>query len=580
MIRVTFADTASRDAFADRFKLAHKVDDTKLDIDWHLLQFAKLDDKALDYHEVAVLQSGPSAATEKEFIVKGNPATFDNFCTDILADLGNGFYHVTSNDALNLADNVDSIEHTSGSMKLMGTLAGMSSVDTALDPTGAEAQWARIRVASRYRPLLEEFSTHEMIYKSKPELFIIDSGINFSHPEFDYPEFESEDFYSIYPGDFADDVGHGTAVASMACGKNLGVANHLKVFNIKVGNATGTGSLLQIGQAIDAIVARASADPTKTRIVNMSWGTARSAWLDAKVQGLLDLGITVVCAAGNDGIDVADISPAGMADVITVASMDQYDIPSGFNNISPSDANITTGSGLSLDIFAPGEHVVLAKYTGGYARDSGTSFSAPLVAGVATEIGALFDTFVSFATMKEQILNTATENALLFEDNTFSENQNKIVYLFTSDPNANYKLNNMTMYLGVHADEEPIIADLNSAIDVATHNSLFADDPVTWSIEWDDPALEAAYASCLTLNPATGLLSIAKPAATLPPETKLKMVEFKAKAASSRMVLSSTTLFFFDCNPDYEETKESDITLALTETNSISFYAYWSQFIK
>jgi hypothetical protein len=581
MIRVTFADTASRDAFANRFKLTTKVDSTGLDIAWHLLQFAKLDPAATDYQEVAVLQGGLGAASEKEFIIKGNPAVFDNYVTDIIADLGNGFYHVSTNDVVNLLDNVDSIEHTSGPMKLMGSLEGMTGTETTIDPTSPDGQWARIRVASRYRPLLESYSTHEMIYKSKPELYIMDTGIDFSHPEFDYPGFEGVDFYTCYPGTYADDVGHGTAVASMAVGKNVGIANNCKVFNVKMGSASGSASLLQVGHAIDAIVAAASADPNKTRIVNMSWGTARSAYLDAKVQGLIEMGITVVCAAGNDGIDVADISPAGIVAVITVAAMDKYDIPCGFNNISPSDAGITTGAGQALDLFAPGSEVVVARYNNnGYMLESGTSFSAPLVAGVAAEIGALYENMVPFEQMKNTIINTATENALLFEDSTFSENQNKIVYLFTSDPNASYKINNMTMYLGVPSKTEPMIADLNSAIDVSTMKDMFPMDAVVWSIVWSDPELEATYAPFFSLDSATGLLNISSPTNPLPPETKLKMVEFTAKASTSRANMTSPTLFFFHANPDYAETLESDITLALTETNSISFYAFWSQYIK
>ena len=170
MIRVTFADTASRDAFADRFKLASKVDEVQLDIGWHLLQFAKVDAKALSYDEVAVLQSSPSAATEKEFIVKGNPSTFGAHAT-VVADLGNGFYHVKSANGLTLGDHVDSIEITGVPMTLLGNASNLTAVNgtsTTVDPTSADGQWARIRVASRYRPLLESFSTHEAVYHSKP----------------------------------------------------------------------------------------------------------------------------------------------------------------------------------------------------------------------------------------------------------------------------------------------------------------------------------------------------------------------------------------------------------------------------
>lgn len=589
MIRVTFADAASRDAFADRFKLTSKVDEVQLDIGWHLLQFAKVDAKALSYDEVAVLQSGPSAATEKEFIVKGNPATFGAHAT-VVADLGNGFYHVTSSDGLTLGDHVDSIEITGVPMTLLGNTSNLTTLnaeDTTIDPTSPDGQWARIRVASRYRPLVESFSTHEAVYHSKPELYIFDTGVNVTHPEFQYPAFEYEDFWTIEDGVYGDTKGHGTAVATMALGMNLGVANNCKLMIVKIANNTTQASILQLGQAIDAVVARASSDPTKTRIVNMSWGVARSAYLDAKIQGLIDMGITVVCAAGNDGIDVENISPAGMVDVMTIAAIDKYDIPAGFNNISPSDAGVTTGHGQALDLFAPGENVMIG--VGGaanaapphYKISSGTSFSAPLVAGVAAEIGAMSHTMVPFTQMKQTIMDTATKDALLFEDSRFSENQNNLLYLFTSDPNANYKLNDMTMYLGVHPESgDPIVADMNSALDSSTFKKVFPDDVLSWSIVWDDAALEATYSQFVTIDSVTGVVTIAKPTTQLPAETKLKMVEFKVKTSSSRITLESPTLFFFDVNPAYAETQAQDITLALTETNSISFYATWYGIIK
>jgi subtilisin family serine protease len=585
MIRVTFTDAASRDAFADRFKLTSKVDDVQLDIGWHLLQFAKVDVKATDYQEVAVLQSGPGAATEKEFIVKGDPANFGSHVTATVADLGNNFYHVKATDGLTLGDHVDSIEITGVPMTLMegnvSNLTAVNGTDATLDPTSAEAQWPRIRVASRYRPLVESFSTHEMTYHSKPELYIMDTGVNVIHPEFQYSSFEYENFWTIEPGVYGDDVGHGTGVASMACGQNLGIANNSKLMIVKIATQTTQASILQLGQAIDAIVARASSDPTKTRIVNMSWGVARSAYLDAKVEGLLDMGITVICAAGNDGIDVADISPAGIASVITVAAFDKYDIPAGFNNISPSDAGLTTGFGQSLDLFAPGQDVMVAVGGSHYKITSGTSFSAPMVAGVAAEIGALSADMIPFAQMKSTIMDTSTKDALLFEDTTFSENQNNIVYIFTSDPNTNYKVNNMTMYLGVHTDNgEPILGDINSSLTTETLYRVIPNDPLAYSIQWDDPTLESDYSQFVTVNPVTGLFAIAKPTTPLPAETKLKMVEFKIVGTNSVAKLVSPTLFFFHLNPSYSETQESDVTLALTDTNSISFFASWGLSIK
>lgn len=575
MLRVTFKDTASRDAFADRFQITEKVGENQLDMNWHFLQFAKVDDSCTDYDDL-------ESNAEHEFIVKGDPAKFEKIAT-VLADLGKGFYHVKTTEGTLLGDFVDSIEHSAEGM----TFLALSNPDefnvssTALDPLSKEGQWPRVRVASRYRPLLDSFNTHEMVYQSKPELFIMDTGINANHPEFTYDGLEIVNFYSlpVYNGSFEDDLGHGTAVASMAVGKNLGVCSHAKLMVVKVGGKDHSATLVEIGQAIDAIVAHASANPLVTRVVNMSWGIARSAWLDSKVQSLIDMGVTVVCAAGNQGISVEDISPAGLDTVITVGSIDKYDIPSGFNNISPSDSGLTTGHGLSLDIFAPGEGIMVPSGSA-YGLGSGTSFSAPLVAGVATVIASLHKSVVPYDQLKLKVLDTATENALLFEDDRFSENQNKLVYLITSDPNTNYKSNEMTMYLGIHEDNQPIVADLNSVLNVDQLTKMFADDTVSYSIEWLNPETKAAYEPFMSLNSVTGLLTIAEPTVVLPEETKLKMIDFIAVAKTSRTIIKSPVIFYFQTNPLYKDTLQSDITLALSDTNSITFYAAWGIVIK
>jgi len=577
---VTFVDEASRDAFADRFKITAKVDSTQLDIDWHYLQFAKMDDKALDYSEVAVLQSGAGAAQEREFIVKGNPSTFGSHAT-VVQDLGKGFYLVKSTDGLTLGDHVDSIEHNGSPVKFMAASKPneVHGVPTTLTEG---SDWARIRIASRYRPLLSSFSKHDVNYKSKPELIIMDSGIDFTHAEFD--GLETENFYTLpqFNGSFADDVGHGTAVASLACGKNLGVASNVKLVNCKVGGANYTAKLIDLGLAIDAIVARVSADLTITRVINMSWGIPRSSWLDDKIQGLIDMGITVVCAAGNDGISVEDISPAGMDSVITVGSIDKYDIPSGFNNISPSDAGVTTGTGLSLDIFAPGEHVTVADSSGSgnYMMVSGTSMAAPIIAGIAAELASLQTSMVPFSTIKQQVVDTATKDALLFEDDRFSGNQNRLAYLITCDPSVDIKDEGKSLYLGYNQDEKPLIVGLSSAItlDIKT---IYPDEQVTWSLVWDDAVLQSKYASFLSLDSVTGMLTLNRPDVALPEDTKLEIVTFKAKVTCDKLSATSANIFFFHVNPSYRETlQQSDVTLALTDTNSISFYTAWFFSIK
>jgi hypothetical protein len=575
-IRVNFSGTEHRDAFADRFKLDIPAGVDHLDVPWHLLNHVKNDPNASDF-------SALDTATEHEFIVKGDLNTISLHAT-VKQDLGMGFYLVSTTDGTTLSKNVETIDINSQPMNFLdvSNITSMNGTPSSLDPLSSEGQWARIRVASRYRPLQTSFSVHEVNYKSTPEFYVMDTGINFNHVEFDNPDLVKVNFYAlpVFNGDFSDDVGHGTSVTSMAVGKNIGVASKAKVMNVKIGSSTHNATLIEVGMAIDAILTEISANPNVSRVINMSWGIPRSGWLDAKVQSLLDAGATVICAAGNSGISVEDISPAGMDNVITVGAIDRYDIPAGFNNISPSDSGLVTSAGLSLDIFAPGDEVLVAKgiTNNEYFVASGTSFACPLVAGVALEVCALNETPCFYDFIKKTIIDTATEHALLFEDDKFSENQNRLVYLYTSDPLAMYKNSDMVSYLGIHTSDptSTIIADLNSALDIAHFKTIYPDDTVVYSIEWVDPAQEPVYGSFLAVDPVTGVVTISKPTVALPEETKLVMVKFTGVATTSRVKIKTNTLFFFYNNPAYQDTLESDITLALTDINSISFFASWA----
>jgi len=582
MIRLKFNSTEARDSFAERFKLESKVDTIELDIDWHLLQFAKVDSNCLDYDDLDAANN-----VQHEFIVKGDPEKFKHVSgTTVKQDLGKGFYLVSSSEGTLLGDFVDSIEHTSAPVTYLATDCYIDEMNTEplndgpTSPLNGDAQWARLRIISKYRPLATSFNTHEIKYQSKPELIIMDSGINFDHPEFDYPGFEYEDFYSIpsLNGAFRDDVGHGTAVASCAVGKNLGVSFNQKVVNIKIGGKGHNATVYEIGMCIDAILERVLDNPTITRVVNMSWGVARSAWLDSKVESLLDAGITVVCAAGNQGISVEDISPAGINDVITVAAVDRYDIPAGFNNISPSDAGVTTGHGLSLDLFAPGEGLVIASAkTNGYEIGSGTSFAAPYVSGAAVGMASIYKTMVPYSTLKSLIMDSATPDAILFEDDKFSENQNKLVYYPLSDPNTNQKNQNLLSYLGYVSDSVKTIQfNLISLLPVNDLNKILNEVPVL-HLKFKNTEIEEKYKPFITtVENQLGMVEITYPRFEMPEETKLVMVEFTIVAEFSNISMETPTLFFYDTNYNYHTTIQGDITLALTETNSVSFYAGWS----
>jgi hypothetical protein len=58
------------------------------------------------------------------------------------------------------------------------------------------------------------------------------------------------------------------------------------------------------------------------------------------------------------------------------------------------------------------------------------------------------------------------------------------------------------------------------------------------------------------------------------------MVKFVGVATTSRIKVKTNTIFFFYNNPMYQDTLDSDITLALTDVNSISFFGTWNSPIK
>jgi hypothetical protein len=600
-LEVTFDSEASAVAFANKWKLTVPTE-ASLDIEWHLAEEAIKEVTATSYIQ-------HDTDEEHEFIVKGDQSAIEAVeGTTVEEDLGNGFFRVKTSTGLELAKVVEGIDISDTPVQFLGTssVSAMSVEETDIDPTSVEGQWARIRVASTYRPLASSYAMHDTAFVSKPELYIIDTGVDTSHAEFQGSDLEVEQFWCAdglwVPG---DQLGHGTSVASMAIGTNLGITDNVKLMVVKIagqvmeedgsiveGGPTAQASISSLGKALDAIEAEVVADPTKTRIVNVSWGVTRSAYLDAKFQSLIDAGVTVVAAAGNSGIDVELITPAGIDGCLTVGASDKYDIPAGFNNISPGDADLTTAAGMSLDLFAPGDNIMVAHCTGStsaYGITSGTSFAAPLVAGICAVVGSMNADIVSGTDMKATIMNTATKNALLFEDSTFTENQNRLAHVFTADPLANYKESGMVSYLGVvnrlDGNDDALVIDLNSSLEISKWTTLYPDDTPVYSIEFIDPAIEEKYSSYLTVDSATGILAIKTATGVhLPEDTKLEMVEFIAKATTSRVTVASNTNFYFHSNSWNSQadadTLDTDITLALTDINSISFYAAWLRSIK
>lgn len=202
---------------------------------------------------------------------------------------------------------------------------------------------------------------------------ILDSGINASHPDLAGRILPGYDFVNN-DSDPADDFGHGTAVAGtvVADGNNgqgvAGVAFGCTVLPVKVMDASGSASHSTIAQGIEYAVQQGA------RIINLSLG---GDWPSSTLQNAINdawsNNVIVVAAAGNNGGTVPQY-PGACDHVLAVAASEPDDSRAWFSSY-----------GSYVTLFAPGDTIWTTQRdsTNPYGAWSGTSFSSPVVAGVA-----------------------------------------------------------------------------------------------------------------------------------------------------------------------------------------------------
>jgi subtilisin family serine protease len=208
---------------------------------------------------------------------------------------------------------------------------------------------------------------------------ILDTGVDLDHPDLTSRIVPGRDFVN---GDAVaqDDEGHGTMVAGIAAaatGNGIGIAGaawNASITPVKVLDATGAGNDFTIAEAI-----RWAAD-NAAQVINLSLGGPwASITLEEAVAYARGKGALVVAAAGNDGWARYSY-PAVYAD-LAVGATDSGGDGAWFSN-----------SGYWVDLSAPGIDVVSTTLAPGaaeaYARGAGTSFSSPLVAGIAALLRA------------------------------------------------------------------------------------------------------------------------------------------------------------------------------------------------
>ncbi|KFY93052.1 hypothetical protein V498_04585 [Pseudogymnoascus sp. VKM F-4517 (FW-2822)] len=228
-------------------------------------------------------------------------------------------------------------------------------------------------------------------------VYVVDTGIYIEHEEFEGRATWGANF--IEGSEDTDENGHGTHCAGTIGGATYGVASKAKLVAVKVLDGEGSGSNSGVIGGIE-FVGKNGGDGKS--VLSMSLGGSFSAALNSAVESTIAAGVTVVVAAGNDGADASNYSPASAKNAITVGATDSTDNRAEFSNF-----------GAVLDVFAAGVDVKSAWIGGTSASNtiSGTSMATPHVAGLAAYFIGLGG-LSSPADVAEKIKSTAIDGAV------------------------------------------------------------------------------------------------------------------------------------------------------------------------
>ena len=204
-----------------------------------------------------------------------------------------------------------------------------------------------------------------------------------------------------------DSSWHGTAVAGIIGADSdnslfvTGIDWAAKLLPVRVlGKCGGYDSdiLDGIAWAAGLAVPGAPPNPYPAQVINLSLGGdgACTAGYHSTLSAALAHGVTraIVAAAGNGGSDVSTHTPASCSEVIAVAATTRLADLAGYSNYGAGVAVSAPGGELSGTTSFYGITVLLNTGTTGpgadtWAKVSGTSFSAPMVASVASLVLAL-----------------------------------------------------------------------------------------------------------------------------------------------------------------------------------------------
>lgn len=200
-----------------------------------------------------------------------------------------------------------------------------------------------------------------------------------------------------------DTDGHGTHVAGLICGNQIGVAPETQVLNCIV-FPRGVGKLSELVLWLNWI----AENKPEVSILNISAGFRDISSNEVNAintlieDTLISMSVLPVCAVGNFGINQT-VTPANCRTALSVGAIDSnYKVAalssSGTISLPPHLYTVPY-------LVAPGKGVYSSVMGGGYAAWNGTSMATPIVAGVAALILEKYQN-ISYLDLLDALLST------------------------------------------------------------------------------------------------------------------------------------------------------------------------------
>lgn len=252
---------------------------------------------------------------------------------------------------------------------------------TAIPATPTPTPWHLDRIDQRTLPLNGRFS----ITDSADDIFVylIDSGVNMRHEEFEGRVESGYDFVRNTDVDTPDCTGHGTHIAGLIAGRTFGVAKKARVISVRVFGCNHKAQVSAITDALHWVLVHSEQTDVRHRFVialMASFNGEASKPLQFVMNEISRRKIPVVVPAGDYDDDACNIHPASESTFLTVGAIAHNDARASFSNYGPC-----------IDLYAPGMGLPSAWHssTNAVITMSGTAQAAAVATGAVALLLAL-----------------------------------------------------------------------------------------------------------------------------------------------------------------------------------------------